>query len=139
MQPTWNPLRGFHAAATERSAASQRGSIRHAPSSRLVRGLAAHQRCVSLLPIYVQTSSSGCLMEPFEIVSEITEIETIAVENSIRDLARLRKHYGQGRWRKLKGVAMIRLRNGRVREAELHWYEAHGIGRKEIKRQRYLR
>ena len=106
--------------------------------NKLVRGLAAHQRCVSLLPIYVQTSSSGCLMEPFEIVSEITEIETIAVENSIRDLARLRKHYGQGRWRKLKGVAMIRLRNGRVREAELHWYEAHGIGRKETKRKRYL-
>jgi hypothetical protein len=77
-------------------------------------------------------------LEPFEIVSEITEIETIAVESSIRDLARLRKHYGQGRWRKLKGVAMIRLRNGRVRKAELHWYEAHGIGRKETKRKRYL-
>jgi len=77
-------------------------------------------------------------MEPFEIVSEITEIETIAVENSIRDFARLRKHYGRGRWRKVKGVAMIRLRNGRVREAELHWYEAHGIGRKETKRKRYL-
>jgi hypothetical protein len=77
-------------------------------------------------------------MEPFQIVSEITEIETIAVERSIGDIARLRKQYGQGRWRKLKGVAIIRLRNGRMRKAELHWYEAHGIGRIEIKRKRYL-
>ena len=77
-------------------------------------------------------------MEPFEIISDITDIETIAIENSIHEVARLRKQYGQGRWRKLKGVAMIRLRNGRVRKAELHWYEAHGIGRKEIKRKRYL-
>jgi hypothetical protein len=85
-----------------------------------------------------QVSPSGSVMEPFQILSEITEIETIAVESSIRDLARLRKHYGHARWRKLKGVAMIRLRNGRVRKAELHWYEAHGIGMKEMKRKRYL-
>jgi hypothetical protein len=77
-------------------------------------------------------------MEPFEIISEISEIETIAIETSIAELLRLRKKYGLGRWRKLKGVAMIRLRTGRVRKAELHWYEAHGIGRKEIKRKRYL-
>jgi hypothetical protein len=77
-------------------------------------------------------------MEPFEIISEITDIETIAIESSIDEVSRLRRQYGQGRWRKLKGVAMIRLRNGRVRKAELHWYEAHGIGRKEIKRKRYL-
>jgi hypothetical protein len=77
-------------------------------------------------------------MEPFEIISEISEIETIAIESSIDELLRLRKKYGQGRWRKLKGLAMIRLRTGRVRKAELHWYEAHGIGRKEIKRKRYL-
>lgn len=77
-------------------------------------------------------------MKPFEIISEITEIEPIAIRSSIRDRARLRKQYGPGRWRKLKGVAMIRLRNGRVRKAELHWYEAHGIGKKEIKRKRYL-
>ncbi|MGA7876552.1 MAG: hypothetical protein WCA08_12895 [Desulfoferrobacter sp.] len=77
-------------------------------------------------------------MEPFEIITEITGIETIAVESSIDEILRLRKRYGQGRWRKLKGIAMIRLRNGRVRKAELHWYEAHGIGRKEIKRKRYL-
>lgn len=77
-------------------------------------------------------------MESFEIVGEITEIEPIAVGRSIRELPRLRRQYGGGRWRKLKGVALIRLRNGQVRRAELHWYEAHGIGRKEMKRKRYL-
>jgi hypothetical protein len=56
----------------------------------------------------------------------------------IRDLARLRRIYGRGNWRKVKGVARIRLASGRIRLAELHWYEAHGIGRKEIKRKRYL-
>lgn len=77
-------------------------------------------------------------MKSFEIISEITNIETVAIGNAIRDIARLRKQYGQGRWRKLKGIAMIRLANGRIRQAELHWYEAHGIGKKEIKRKRYL-
>ncbi len=74
----------------------------------------------------------------FEIVSEITQIQPIAVNREIRDLARLRKMYGKGRWRKLKGVAHVRLRSGRIRLAELHWYEAHGIGRKEMKRKLYL-
>ncbi len=75
---------------------------------------------------------------PFEIVGEITQIETIAVGSRIRDLPRLRRLYGRGRWRKLKGIADVRLRTGRIRKAELHWYEAHGIGRKEIKRKRYV-
>jgi hypothetical protein len=74
----------------------------------------------------------------FEIISEITDIEVIAVGSAIHDLARLRKQYGRGRWRKLKGIATVRLRSGRIRLAELHWYEAHGIGKKEIKRKRYL-
>ena len=74
----------------------------------------------------------------FEIVSEITQIQPIALNRQIRDLARLRKMYGKGRWRKLKGVAQVRLRSGRIRLAELHWYEAHGIGRKEMKRKLYL-
>ena len=74
----------------------------------------------------------------FEIISEITDVEIIAVGNAIRDIARLRKQYGQGRWRKLKGVALIRLANGQTRRVELHWYEAHGIGKKEFKRKRYL-
>ena len=74
----------------------------------------------------------------FEIISEITDIETIAVGTKIRELARLRRNYGPGRWRKLKGIAQVRLRSGRIRLAELHWYEAHGIGRKLMKRKRYL-
>jgi hypothetical protein len=74
----------------------------------------------------------------FEIIGEIRGIEIIAIGMSIRDLPRLRKLYGGGRWRKLKGVAQVRLQNGDIRTAELHWYEAHGIGKKEIKRKRYL-
>jgi hypothetical protein len=77
-------------------------------------------------------------MKSFEIIGEISDIEIIAVGSAIRDIARLRKQYGPGRWRKLKGVALIRLATGRVRRAELHWYEAHGIGKKEFKRKRYL-
>jgi hypothetical protein len=62
----------------------------------------------------------------------------IATGKGIRDLRRLRRLYGQGRWRKMKGIARIRLHNGDIRLAELHWYEAHGIGKKEIKRKRYV-
>ncbi|MDO8476833.1 MAG: hypothetical protein Q7W02_11720 [Candidatus Rokubacteria bacterium] len=75
---------------------------------------------------------------PFEIVRDISQIETIAVGRRIRDLPRLRRLYGTGRWRKLKGVALVRLRSGTVRRAEVHWYEAHGFGRKEVKRKRYV-
>lgn len=74
----------------------------------------------------------------FEIASEITEIQSIAVGPRIRDLKRLRKQFGRGRWRKLKGVAHVRLPSGRIRRVELHWYEAHGIGKKKIKIKRYL-
>ena len=74
----------------------------------------------------------------FEIVGEIVNIEVIARGVGIRDRVRLRRIYGQGSWRKLKGIAKVRLANGRVRLAELHWYEAHGIGRRECKRKRYL-
>jgi hypothetical protein len=74
----------------------------------------------------------------FEIISDITDIEPIAVGSAIREVTRLRKQYGRGRWRKLKGIARIRLANGRIRRAELHWYEAHGIGKREIKRKRYM-
>jgi len=76
--------------------------------------------------------------EGFELLTEITRIETIAVGNRIRDLRRLVESYGDGRWRKLKGVATIRLRNGRIRRVELHWYEAHGIGKKDFKIKRYF-
>ncbi len=77
-------------------------------------------------------------MASFEIISDITDIEVIAIGNSIRDLERLREQYGDGRWRKMKGIALIQLSNGHVRKAEIHWYEAHGIGRKEFKRKGYL-
>lgn len=74
----------------------------------------------------------------FEILGEVTVLETIASGRGIRDLRRLQRNYGKGRWRKMKGSARIRLRNGDVRIAELHWYEAHGIGKREFKRKRYL-
>jgi len=77
-------------------------------------------------------------MTSFEIIGEIADIETIAIGHKIREIIRLKKVYGPGRWRKLKGIAIIRLANGQTRRAELHWYEAHGIGRKEFKRKRYL-
>jgi hypothetical protein len=74
----------------------------------------------------------------FEIIGDIQHIETIAVGSRVRDLTYLQKVYGRGRWRKLKGIAFVRLPNGNVRHVELHWYEAHGIGRKDIKIKRYL-
>ena len=74
----------------------------------------------------------------FEILGEITAIETMASGRGIRDLRRLQRNYGKGRWRKMKGSARIRLRNGDARVAEIHWYEAHGIGKREFKRKRYL-
>ena len=74
----------------------------------------------------------------FEIISEIENIEIIAIGGKIRDIMRLRKQYGIGRWRKLKGIASVRLKNDRIRKAELHWYEAHGIGRKKMKIKKFL-
>jgi len=74
----------------------------------------------------------------FEIISEITHIEVVAAGSAIRDLERLRQRYGPGRWRKLKGIAMVRLANGRIRQAEVHWYEAYGVGRKRFKIKRFL-
>ena len=69
----------------------------------------------------------------FELIGKIENVETIAAGGKIRDVARLRKMYGRGRWRKLKGVGRVRLADGSECDAELHWYEAHGIGRKEMK------
>jgi hypothetical protein len=73
-----------------------------------------------------------------EIVGDITVVETIARGRGIRDLKRLRKSYGKGQWRKVKGIARVRLPSGRIRLAEPRWYEAHGIGKRELKRKRYL-
>lgn len=74
----------------------------------------------------------------FEIVGEIRDIARIAAGPGVRVRALLRKAYGQGRWRKMKGDATIRLRNGQVRRVELHWYEAHGVGRRDFKIKRYI-
>lgn len=74
----------------------------------------------------------------FEIVGQITDIEAIAVGNRIRMLPVLRKQYGSGRWRKLMGIATVRLADGTIRLAEVHWFEAHGIGRRKVRIKRFL-
>jgi len=74
----------------------------------------------------------------FELLSEIEDVEVIAAGGRIRDIMRVRKQFGQGRWRKLKGVATVRLATGRICRAEVHWYEAHGVGRKKMKLKRLL-
>jgi hypothetical protein len=85
-----------------------------------------------------QLLRSAYLAVDFEILGEISTIERIALGSSIREVGRLRRIYGQGRWRKLKGVATIRLADRHVERAEIHWYEAHGLGRKELKIKRFL-
>ncbi len=74
----------------------------------------------------------------FEILGEIQSIETIASVHSIRELRRLNRVYGKTTWRKRKGVAKIRLRDATERIAELHWYEGHGKGKKELKIKKYV-
>jgi hypothetical protein len=74
----------------------------------------------------------------FQIVGRITEIEVIAVQHSIRVLEFLQNSYGRGRWRMLKGLATVLLEDGRMRRVEVHWYEAHGIGKRQMKIKRYL-
>ena len=74
----------------------------------------------------------------FTLISDIDDIENIAVGSSIRDIEALREEYGGRRWRKLKGVAYVELEDGSVVFAELHWYECSGIGRRRMKIKRYL-
>ena len=69
----------------------------------------------------------------FAVVGRIENQQTFAAGTAIRELARLRKIYGSGRWRKRKGIAPVRFEDGSIRRAEIHWYEAPGIGRKELK------
>ena len=76
--------------------------------------------------------------EDFEIIGRIEQIETIAVGPGIREIRRLHKAFGRGRWRKLKGKATVRLEDGTIHLVELHWYVAHGIGRKKLKIKDYL-
>ncbi len=74
----------------------------------------------------------------FEIISKISHVETFAVGSGIREVARLRKVYGKGRWRKRKGIARVRLADGSIHLAEVHWYEASGVGKMEFKIKRLL-
>jgi hypothetical protein len=74
----------------------------------------------------------------FEICGDLGDVETFAIGKSIRELPRLQKIYGKGRWRKRKGFADVRLPNGTIRKVELHWYEASGVGKKELKIKRFL-
>jgi hypothetical protein len=74
----------------------------------------------------------------FEIVGSIQNAETFATGNAIREIRRLRRVYGKGRWRKRKGIAQVRFEDGSVRRAEIHWYEATGIGKKEFKIKYFL-
>lgn len=74
----------------------------------------------------------------FDIISQIKNIETIAKGSGIRILPRLEKVYGPGNWRKMKGVAAVQFPDGEKNEAEIHWYEAHGIGRKDFKIKRFI-
>ena len=74
----------------------------------------------------------------FEIVGPIRATEVIARGPGVQVRAHLRKAYGRGRWRKLKGIATVRLPNGALRQVELHWYEAHGIGKRDLKIKRYM-
>jgi len=77
-------------------------------------------------------------MHEFNLIGEIDDVELIDRGPDIRDMARLNRQYGKGKWRKLKGYTLIRLGTGRIRRAELHWYEVHGVGKREMKRKRYL-
>lgn len=74
----------------------------------------------------------------FEVIGRVRDVETIAVGSGIRHLARLRKQFGAGHWCKMKGVADVRLRDGTMRVAEIHWYEAHGIGKRKLKLKQFL-
>lgn len=77
-------------------------------------------------------------MSHFQIIGEIRDVQTIAVGHGIRDLPLLIKHFGGSNWRKLKGFATVGLQDGMLAEAEIHWYEAHGIGKRWVKIKRYL-
>ena len=77
-------------------------------------------------------------LQSFEIIGDIQASETIATGHGIRDLPQLQKHFGRGNWRKVKGFATVRLEDGTIAEAEIHWYEAHGIGKRWMKIKRYL-
>lgn len=98
----------------------------------------ARRRSTSRAPDLFSAREEFPHLAGFEILGPLRQAQTIATSGRIRELSRLLDQYGQGRWRKRKGVAAVRLSDGTVREAEVHWYEAAGIGRKEFKIKRYL-
>lgn len=78
-------------------------------------------------------------MRIFEIIGEIENIETVAAGRGVQIRRYLERAYGKGRWRKMKGIATVRLADGMIAEAEIHWFEAHGIGRRDFKIKRLIR
>lgn len=74
----------------------------------------------------------------FEVIGKIEHVQIIAIGGRIRDILKIQKLYGAGRWRKIKGEALVRVASGSLRRAEIHWYEAHGIGRKNMKIKRFI-
>ena len=92
----------------------------------------------SLVPQLDNRPQTGFERMDFEVIGEILAPETFAQGSGILEIARLRKLYGYGRWRKRKGFATVRLTEGSVIDVELHWYEASGIGKREFKIKRYI-
>ena len=88
----------------------------------------------SIAGSHVTTSS----VMPFTIIGEIRQVQTIAAGRAIRNTSHLRKTYGPARWRKRKGYARVRMNDGTIGHGEVHWYEAHGIGKKEFKLKRFV-
>src|SRR6185369_1267724 len=89
--------------------------------------------CYDARKVSLERTNSPSNMK-FEIIGDVRSIETIATGSGIRVLATLRKKWGPGRWRKMKGIARVRiLRTGHIRDAEIHWYEAHGVGKRDFK------
>ena len=78
------------------------------------------------------------MAKTIKIINDIIAIETIAEGHGIRELAQLRERYGYGNWRKKKGIAVIEFPDGTIAKAEVHWYEAHGIGKVKLKIKRWL-
>jgi hypothetical protein len=101
--------------------------------------LCKNQAMVILESISQQRLGLKEIDEGFEILSEINDIEIIAISRQIRDIRRLKRSYGEGRWRKLKGRATVRLPDGTVSMAEIHWYEMTSVGRKELKIKRLIK
>jgi hypothetical protein len=109
------------------------------PPSHSLGPLAALARLAAERPTVRRLTPSKLLWLHFELLTEIRDVETIATGRGVRVRFRLTRQFGRGNWRKRKGFARIRLPNGREAEAELHWYEAHGIGKRGMKIKRYVR